>query len=361
MSLKRILIICPYPHDVAPSQRLKYEQYISDWEAKGYQVDLSPFMNLTFWNIVYKKGFLWSKIFWTLIGYFKRTLTLFKLPFYDLVYIHLWVVPFGPPIWERLYSWLQPKIIYDIDDMIFLHASSKVNPFIQYLKGASRINYLLKHSKHNIVCTPVLEEYARKFSSKVTDISSTINTEIYLPKADYNIHHSITIGWSGSHSTLRYACLLEDVFLALEKKFSITILLIGATQNPFKKIQATCLPWKASTEVEDLQKIDIGVYPMPDEPWVYGKSGLKALQYMALGIPTVASALGANYRIISNSVDGYLVSTFAEWEDRLTQLILDKDLRERIGKAGRVKVEETYSVKANRKRYWEIIKGVIES
>ena len=104
---KKILVVCPYPEDVAPAQRLKYEQYFKSWEEAGYDLTVSPFMTKAFWNVVYKKGHFIEKALWTMWGHILRIRDLFRLPFYDGVYTFLWVTPFGPPIYEWLFAKLK--------------------------------------------------------------------------------------------------------------------------------------------------------------------------------------------------------------------------------------------------------------
>jgi glycosyltransferase involved in cell wall biosynthesis len=108
--------------------------------------------------------------------------------------------------------------------------------------------------------------------------------------------------------------------------------------------------------------MDIGLYPLPlDEEWVYGKSGLKALQYMALGLPVVATAIGANFRIIENGESGYLVTAEDEWLEKLRELINTPALRKTIGMKARERVEKYYSVKANEPVYLNILNKVLNS
>jgi glycosyltransferase involved in cell wall biosynthesis len=111
-------------------------------------------------------------------------------------------------------------------------------------------------------------------------------------------------------------------------------------------------------ELLTLQRIDIGLYPLPDDDWVQGKSGLKALQYMGLGIPVVASAVGCNDRVVSHGHTGYLVHSEAEWLAALEQLIADPQLRRRQGHEGRRVVEAQFSVQANRDHYHMIFEQV---
>lgn len=358
---KKLLIICPYPVDKAPSQRLKYEQYIPAFEEAGYTVDVQPFMSLKFWKIVYTKGNLLHKARYTISGYFKRFILLFSLRKYDIVYIHLWVTPFGLSLFESIYRLLSKKLIYDIDDMIFLGHSSKANKWIANLKGKGKMIYLMKSADHVITCTPTLDQLVRKFNINTTDISSTINTDIYQPKQHFK-KDKIILGWSGSHSTSKYLMLLEPVFeQLLLQNANFEVLVIGDAHFEFanKSIPVSAIHWNLSSEVNDLSKIDIGLYPLPDEEWVLGKSGLKALQYMALGIPTIATKIGANYRIIRHGKNGYLVDIgdIAEWITSINLLINDNHRRQQMGEEARLTVESLYSVKSNKQKYIDILEN----
>jgi glycosyltransferase involved in cell wall biosynthesis len=361
-SKKKLLVICPHPVGVAPGQRLKYEQYFDYFEQNNIEVIVSPFMSERFQHIVYKKGYFLEKIFWTVIGYLKRIFTIFSLWQYDAVYIFLWVTPFGPPVFESIFCFLNRKVIYDIDDMVFLAPASNANKFIAKLKGKTKMIYLMKKAKHVIVCTPTLEEISKKYNEKVTDISSTINTDTYKVVNKYVNNGRITIGWSGSHSTSKYLKLLENVFIELKKKYDFEIIAIGDPLFEFpSKLKCDSLPWTEKTEVITLQKFDIGVYPLTlNDPWVLGKSGLKALQYMALGIPTIATAIGANCRVIEDNVSGFLVTDENQWISRISMLIEDASLRKRIGTEARKRVEKLFSVHSNRDTYLNVIKQVID-
>ncbi len=360
--MKRILIVCPHPLNVAPGQRLKYEQYIKSWEEKGYQVDISSFMSLRFWNIVYKPGRLLEKIMWTKIGYFRRFLLLFRLRKYDLVYTFLWGTPFGPPIYEWALCKISKKIIYDIDDLVYSKDhKSKANSFIATLKGREKPIYLMKKANHVITCTPHLDDFVRQYTNKTTDISSTINTDTYKPINTYSNDNTLTLGWSGSHSTSKYVYLLQDVLLELSTKYKFKLLVIGDASFNIPGLDVEAIGWEEATEVKNLQRIDIGLYPLPDEPWVLGKSGLKALQYMALGIPTIATAIGANYRVIEDGVSGTLVKTNKDWMSALENYMNNAELRKSHGIAAQIRVEEKYSIRANTPVYLNIINTVVNS
>jgi glycosyltransferase involved in cell wall biosynthesis len=360
---KKILVLCPYPQNCAPSQRLKFEQYYPHFEKEGFNVTVSPFVSQQFWKILYKKGFWLKKIIYTIYGYLIRFKDLFRIRSFDIIYVHLWVTPFGPPIFELLLSKLAKKIIYDIDDMVFLGHASEANKKFKPLKGTQKMIYLMKIANHVITCTPTLDQFVKQHNKNTTDISSTINTDVYIPKTNYELFSPVIIGWSGSHSTSTYLKILEPVFeKLLDYGINFKILIIGNKDFCFnnKTIPYEAIEWNLHTEVEDLKKIDIGVYPLPNESWVFGKSGLKALQYMALGIPTIATAIGANYRIIKHGENGFLIkdNNVEEWVKTLLQLINDKSLREKIGKKGIETVEKNFSVKANAVKYISVLKSL---
>lgn len=352
---KKILIICPHPVGVAPGQRLKYEQYFDYLEENGYEVKVSSFMTMRFWNIVYKKGYYLEKFFWTIIGYCRRLFDLFRLPFYDGIYIFLYVVPFGPPFFEYLFSKVNPNFIYDIDDLVFLKPQSKANPLVAFLKSKNNSIYLMKSAKHVITCTPYLDKFVRQYNSITTDISSTINTDNYRPKKHYTLTKEKPIlGWSGSFSTSKYLFLLKDVLLKLAKEFDFKLLVMGDPSFNIEGLDVEAIAWKEEYEVVTISRFDIGLYPLPNEEWVMGKSGLKALQYMSLGIPTVATAIGTNFRIIEDGVSGFLVNSDDQWYEKIKQLLLSEPLRRKIGIESAKRVENNYSINANQDTYLQI-------
>jgi glycosyltransferase involved in cell wall biosynthesis len=282
---------------------------------------------------------------------------------YDIVYVHLWATPLGPPVYEWLICLVGKKVIYDIDDLVYLPASkSNVNKLAGSLKGKNKPIYLMKHADHVITCTPYLDNFVRQYNQHTTDISSTINTDIYRPRQDYIIkNRPVILGWSGSHSTSKYLHILDPVFRRLKSKgVSFRLLVMGDPGFTIEDIDVEALPWKESYETEIISRFDIGLYPLPDEHWVYGKSGLKALQYMAAGVPTVASAIGANFRIIENGKNGFLAANEEEWISLLYKLIGDETLRKTIGSAGARLVEEKFSVRSNKGAYLSILKSVLK-
>lgn len=357
-SSMEILVICPYPLDTSPGQRLKYEQYLDFLRDQGYSISVHPFFSFNTYRILYKPGKSIHKIVGVIQGLLGRIALLPRVSRAAGLYVFLNVAPVGPPWLEWLLLRLCKKCIYDIDDMVHMLRTTKVNRVAQAFKSSSRYFLLMGGADHVITCTPALDDLARRYNSSTTDISSTINTSNYLPVNSYANDHDLVIGWSCSHSTALYLHLLDAVFQELSQHVRFKLLVMGAQSFELSGVDVELVPWSVTAEIPTLQRIDIGVYPLPNDTWVQGKSGLKALQYMALGIPTVATAIGCNDRVIEDGVSGFLVSSPDQWMARLSQLLSEPQLRRTIGRNARARVERFYSVDANKNTYLAIFESV---
>jgi glycosyltransferase involved in cell wall biosynthesis len=359
---KRILILCPSPKGTAATQRLKYEQYLGLLEKEGYEFTVSSFQTPRFWKIIYKPGRMIEKMWWMFVGYMRRLYDLLRAPFYDAVFVNLWATPIGPPIYEHALRLFNSHIIYDLDDMLFMNKFEHIKQnFFQRLKGNKKPLVLMKHSRYVIVCTPKLEEIALELNkyNRAIDISSTFNTDRFVPVNKYEAKDVTVIGWTGTHSTIPFLETLQPVLARVAQLRKIELLVIANKEYQMKDVTTRFIPWNEVTEVEDLHKMDIGLYPIPANEWSLGKSSLKALTYMAIAIPFVATAYGTNFRVMQSGVQGFLSSTEEEWAEALIKLIDDVELRKRMGLAGRKTVEDLFSVKANFPKYLNVFRSVI--
>lgn len=362
MKKKRVLILCPSPKGTAATQRLKYEQYLDLLEKEGYEFTISSFQTKRFWDIVYKPGRTIEKIWWTAIGYIRRIGDLLRAPFYDAVFVNLWITPLGFPYFERILFFFNKKVIYDIDDMLFIDKKQqgKVS-LIQRLKGRRKPVVMMKHSSYVIVCTPKLEEIALEMNKykNAIDISSTFNTDRFIPVDSYTQKEITTIGWTGTHSTIPFLETLQPVLVEVSKQRKIRLLVIANKEYHMKDVPTDFKYWNEDSEVQDLHQFDIGLYPIPANEWSLGKSSLKALTYMAIAIPFVATAFGTNFRIMQQGVQGFMALSDEEWISAIIKLIDDVGLRKKMGLAGRKTVEDSYSVEANFSKYLQVFKTVV--
>ena len=353
----RLAVVCPHPVGRAPSQRLKYEQYFESWARAGFDVEVFPFWDEVAWDTLYRPGRHLAKAAALRRAFARRRRNEEQWLSADLVYVHLGISPVGSLRFERRLIDSRVPFVYDVDDLVHLRHGSAVNPFMRHLRRPDRVVALMEAAAHVIVCTEYLETFARRYNANVTDISSTIDTHRYAPRP-HRERSPVVVGWSGSHSTSPYLHLLDDALARLAATDSIRLRVIGDPSFRMPGVDVDALPWDASTEVADLSEIDIGVYPLPNEEWVLGKSGLKALQYMALEIPTVAERIGTIERIIDDGRSGFLVSGADEWVDKLRRLVRDPALRRQLGSAGRIEVENRFSLDANEGTYLGVLRSV---
>ncbi len=356
----KVLFILPYPTDTVPGQRLKFEQYFSYLRENKIEIKICSFISPKFYKILYKKGNYLKKTFHAFKGYVFRLQHILDARKFDVVYLFLWSAPFGPPIFEFLLKKMKKPIVYDIDDLVYLPHYSDANRLFRFFKSKNRIPLSIKMANHVIVCTDYLRKYALQYHKNVTEISSTINTDTYFVNNFYSNDKKITIGWTGSHSTAPYLHLLDNVLRTVQEKYRVGIKVIGDKSFHIPGIDIDAQDWNLATEVQDLQEIDIGLYPLPDEEWILGKSGLKPKQYMALGIPAVCTKIGAVLEFIQDNQNGFLAETEEEWIDKISLLLENPDLRKRIGQTGRKTIEKRYSVQVNAPTYLKIIEKVYE-
>lgn len=362
--MKKILVLCPYPENCAPSQRLKYEQYFDAFREAGYSIRVSSFVNRRFWTLIYKNGFWLLKAFYTLLGYFRRFLILFSIRRYDIVYIHLWVTPLGFPLFEWLVRKMARAVVYDIDDMIFLGHSSDANRVLKTLKGKRKMIFLMKSANHVITSTPALESFALRYNMQVSDIPTTLQVRDFPAKNEYSISDTLILGYSGSHSTSKYLKAIEPVFVELLRQGTLRfrVLVIGDPSFVFenKDIPVEARAWTLESESSSLLQMDIGLYPLTDEPWVYGKRGGKALLYMAAGLPVIATAIGTNKDTFRHRENGLLVGVeeVDEWVNAIKELYDNESLRRQTGTSARNDVEKFFSVEANKLKYISVLQNV---
>jgi glycosyltransferase involved in cell wall biosynthesis len=350
--VKKILIIAPYPHNEAPSQRFRFEQYFDFLRDKNISWEFRPFLDKKTWKKLYAEGNVFAKMFGVLQSFLKRFFLLFTLWKYDFIFIHREASHIGPPIFEWLIAKvLRKKYIYDFDDAIWLPNYSESNASFHKLKMYWKVNYCMKWAYKVTAGNEYLANYAAQFNKNVQIIPTTIDTiNHHNLQTDYDVQKPV-IGWTGTHTTMRYLDFLVPVIAELEKKydFDFTIISNEAPTFPLKSLKY--IKWNIDSEIKDLATISIGVMPLVQDIWSEGKCGFKGLQYMALGIPSLMSPVGVNNQIIDHGVNGFLLTTEEEWKNCLEELLKNATLRKEIGLRGKQTILERYSVLANQDKY----------
>jgi len=351
----RVLFITPYPKE-GPSSRYRVEQFIPYLESMGCRCLIRPFISSESYKVVYKKGCMCRKLYALFAGTIKRFRDFFLALRSDLIFIHLEAYPFGAPLFEWSLSIFRKKVVYDLDDAIHMKKSGKL---FQILKCPWKIKRIIGLSRVVIACNEYLARYAAKFNQNVSVIHTSVDTDIFTP-GKTGAEDELIIGWIGSHSTAKYLKQLNNPLKTLSKKYKLVFKVIGAGQGytGIPEVNVKNIPWSLEDEIKQLQSFDIGVYPLPNDQWVLGKTGFKTIQYMSVGIPAVVSDVGANKSIIVNGVNGFRVDTDDQWVAAIGKLIEDPDLRRNVGTAGRKTVEERYSLKSAAPQVFDIIQKV---
>lgn len=337
----KILFIVPYPSQ-GPSNRYRVEQYLPFLREKGVIYALSPFYCSSAWRIFTQKGNYLLKGPLLIYFWFMRLKDVFRALFYDVVFIHREACPLGDHFFETLLRMTAKKVIYDFDDSVFL-------------KKPLKIKSVIRSSNTVIAGNRYLQDYAWRYNKNVKVLPTCIDTFRYMPRGRSEKKERLVIGWIGTPSTSVYLDSLRDVFRAVASKYSnVEFVFVGARFED-GHLPVRSYAWKIETEREILGTFDIGIMPLFNDDWAKGKCGFKIIQYMAMGIPAVASAVGMNFEIIEDASDGFLVKDDPEWISRLSLLITDEKLRNKIGLQGRKKVTERYSLDVNREKFLGII------
>ncbi len=343
----RVLALSPFPEEGAGC-RFRVAQYIPYLREAGIDVTISSFYTPEYFRIVYKPRNYLRKALAFLPLAFRRLLELQELNHYDLVLLYREAIPLGPPFIERVIARSGTPIVLDFDDAIFMSNVSEANRAIAFLKNPGRVAEVIRKSTHVVVGNEFLAGYARRHNDNVTVIPTVVDTTRFVPRADRDRMAATgpVVGWIGSPTTSHYVEAMAPLLRDAAARHPFTLKISGAGKKVrFEGVTVQETPWSLAHEVELFNSCDLGIYPLTDDDWSRGKCGFKAIQFMACGVPVLASAVGVNREIIKDGENGFLASTPDEWATKLDRLLGDPELRARFADAGRKTIEERYSLK----------------
>ncbi len=351
-----ILFLTPYPKGSAPSQRFRFELFFEALRAKGWSYQVKSFWDEKTWHKLYEGGSIWIKTIGLIKGFGRRKWLMLNLKGYDIIFIHREAAPIGPPVFEWFIAkMLRKKIVYDFDDAIWLPNTSDHNSIAGRLKWHSKVGAICRWSWKVSVGNEYLSNYAMQHNQRVKILPTVVDTAVHKPTVEGQEpmakNQMPVLGWTGSHSTLKYLTLLVPVLQRLQQKHEFTFLVI-ADQDPGLPLKHyRFIKWSKDKEIEDLNELDIGLMPLEDDQWSKGKCGFKAIQYGAVGIPALVSPVGVNQEIVEHGVTGFHCSTDKDWETAISTLIANQELRLKMGQAGRKRISKHYSVESEKERF----------
>jgi glycosyltransferase involved in cell wall biosynthesis len=359
----RVLALSPIPEEGAGC-RFRVAQYIPYLDANGFRVTLSSLFTPEFFRLVYQHGHHIQKAA-TVVGLaWRRLLSLREVADYDLLLVYREIFPIGPALVERLLALPgRPPLVFDFDDAIFLPSVSDANRLIAALKFPGKVASIARMSDHVLAGNDYLATYARRFNDAVTVIPTSVDTTKFVPRIDGGSANGrpLVVGWIGSPTTGTYIRGLARVLQRVARSHRFTLRISG-TGYPvaIDGLDVENVPWSLDREIALFNTCDVGIYPLDDDEWAKGKCGFKAIEFMACGVPVVASAVGVNREIVQDGVNGFLASSEDEWVEKLGKLLTDAELRSRFAAAGRQTVEAGYSLQVNAPRLATALRGVVE-
>ena len=331
------ILFLPQTCELGPSSRYRVYQLL---EKLPFHYEVSPAIDTPLYEALYLAGNV-SKLTALRAVWRHRQADLRRAGDFDVVFIQK---GFFPGLYAGLETRLRRPFVFDFDDAIWLPRQGG-SALARALHRESTVQRILRCAAAVITGNEFLADYARRFNANVTAVPTAIDVARY-PRAV----GSAVVGWIGSRTTLPYLKPLVPVF----RELGIVPRVIAAGTPDFP---ADFRPWRLETELDELAQIGIGIAPLTDTPWERGKCGVKVLQYMACGLPVVASPVGVHRRIIRHGENGFLAASPAEWRNALRQLMDDPALRQRLGAAGRALVTECYDVSLAASRVAKVLEA----
>ena len=354
----KILMLSRYGR-LGASSRMRFYQYLPWLEAAGIRVTAAPLFSDGYVRALQQNT---KNLFEAARAYLGRVQALFGSRQFDLLWIEKEALPWLPAWLEKaLLSGAVPYVL-DYDDAVFHYYDQHRNPVIRALL-ARKHPALIRRAALVVAGNAYLADFARAAGAwQVELVPTVIDLERY-PLAASNpakIDGPPCVGWIGQRATAAFLAPYAPLFGRLSADGLARFAAIGIDASSLGLPMAS-IPWSEPTEVASIKSFDIGIMPLLDAAFERGKCGYKLIQYMACGLPVVASPVGVNRQIVEHGVNGFLAETPEQWEQALKTLLGDPDLRQRMGRAGRQKVEREYCIQVTGPRMAALLLATVKT
>jgi glycosyltransferase involved in cell wall biosynthesis len=356
----RVLALATHPEGAA-STRYRIVQFLPSLAREGVEVHLAPLLTSSAFARLYRRGALASKTRDWLRAWGTRWAHVGTAARYDAILVHREIWPLRGLILERRLLERNPRWLFDFDDAIYVADVSDANRGVAFLKDAQKPDWIARHARAVSAGSPFLRSWAAPrlpSSARAFLVPTVIDTRRWTPAVDSSgdtRRRGVVLGWIGSHTTVFYLDVLRPALRALALRYpDLRLRVIGAEFHD-RGVNVENVPWSLDGEIDALRGIDIGLAPLPDTERARGKCGLKLLQYMSLAKPAVVSPVGVHHDIVAEGENGLFAQSTEQWVEALSRLIEDQGLRRGLGEAGRLTVEERYSVRSAAPRLCEAL------
>jgi glycosyltransferase involved in cell wall biosynthesis len=351
----KVLLLSRYG-PLGASSRVRYLQYLPYFFEHGVAVEVAPLFSDTYLRALYTDE---NRVREAFSGYLHRLRTFLRARRFDVVLIEKELFPFAPAWFERLLRAMGVPYVVDFDDAIFHRYDRNHRILVRWLLGR-KIDAVMRHAAVVVAGNEYLAERARQAGAgRVEIVPTVVDTKQYTPQNE-RANSVPIVGWIGTPETSHYLSPLVPVFEALQREIPVRFVAVGARAEDFAGTPVETWPWSEKTEVGAIQQFDIGIMPLQDLPWERGKCGYKLLQYMACGVPVVASPVGVNREIVQHGDNGFLADTSEQWQKSLLALLREgANGRRAMGAVGRERVREWYSLDAQAPRLLEAVREAV--
>lgn len=341
----RVGFLALQANGLSPSQRYRVEAFVPAWARRGITVRFDWVLDAADLRTFYGHGGTAAKAVVATKAAARRLASVARARDVDV-----WLVQreafFLGGAWSEWLAGLSAPVVFDFDDAIWIKTTSAANARLAWLKNVDKMATIARRAHTVIAGNAYLAEWARQHSSRVEIVPTCVDTDLFTPVSSRPADGPVTIGWSGSASTVAHLAgvlpVLERVKARYGDRVSLRVMGDPAFTHPPLGLRGEA--WSPERELALLRAMDIGLMPLPDDAWTRGKCGLKGLVSMAMGAASVMSPVGVNTEIVTHGVNGFLPASNDEWFDVLCQLIEHPEVRARVGAAGRDTVVSRYSV-----------------
>jgi glycosyltransferase involved in cell wall biosynthesis len=347
-----VLAVCAFPVEAAAT-RFRLAQFVEPLKRRGIDIEISPFLNSEQFNSLYVGGGLVSKMLGLGTSVFDRLRRIGGVGKYDVLLVQREATIFGPAVFEWLYAKLgRLPLVLDLDDATYVHYISPTYGRLgSFLKFFGKTDNLIRRAELVTCGNRFIAEYVESKGTRGVVVPTVVDLEEFRPREERAEARTRTVGWIGTHSTYPF---LESLFPVLQKlaerhKFKLKIVGAGSAAAKMAGVEIENLEWKLEREVEDFRSLDIGLYPIvpkgaANEEWIKGKSGFKAIQYMAVGVPFVMSPVGICAEIGVPGQTHFNAVSEDDWYNALDALLRSPDLRQQMGIAAREHARAHYGI-----------------
>jgi glycosyltransferase involved in cell wall biosynthesis len=363
----KVLAFASYPIQAAAT-RYRLEQFVGPLAERGITLTVRPFLDERLFERLYQRKDIPRNV----IGLLKSALLRFKdlssARRADVVLIQREAMMFGPPLIEWLTTGFYSRpMVLDLDDATYVpYTSPTYGRLGKALKWFSKTDDLIRWATIVTCGNRSIAEYVSSKGAVARVIPTVVDTGVFHPERGNRPSDDLVLGWIGTHSTFPYLESLFPVLQGLAKEYHFRLKIVGAGKREISipGVEIENLDWTMEREVKDFQSFDVGLYPIDASiyagEWAAGKSGFKAIQYMAVGIPYVATPVGAIREIGEVGITHFCASTDCEWRQALATLICDRERREKMGAAGRRHAVEHYGLAAQADKLAEALREAAE-